>query len=217
MAMEADRHLNLDAGPELAVAATKSYTSELLALAALSVAMTGDESLEASLRWVPPAVSETLERSTDLEGVVDLLRPERSCVVIGRGYNHSTAFEWALKITELTYLAAQPFSAADFRHGPIAMVEPGLVVLAVVTDGPVYEDVAGLLTQIGGLGATTIAITDRNDCPAQHLIPVPPGTPEWLSPMTATVAAQVFTYRLALARDLDPDQPRGLHKVTRTE
>jgi glucosamine--fructose-6-phosphate aminotransferase (isomerizing) len=137
-------------------------------------------------------------------------------VAVGRGYNHATAFEWALKIAELSYLVAQPFSAADFRHGPLALVEPGLVVLAVATDGPLYSDVVELIEVVRRGGAHVVAISDRDDCPADELVVLPGNLPEWLTPIPITVAAQLFTYHLTVARGLDPDDPRAIHKVTKT-
>ncbi|MGH8946414.1 MAG: SIS domain-containing protein, partial [Acidimicrobiia bacterium] len=126
LARGADRHLDLNAGEETAVAATKSYTSQLAAVAALSAAMSADPALLAPLRAVTGSVREILDRAAEIKPAVSALRDETRCVVIGRGYNHATAFEWALKIAELSYLVAQPFSAADFRHGPFALVEQGL-------------------------------------------------------------------------------------------
>jgi glucosamine--fructose-6-phosphate aminotransferase (isomerizing) len=216
MARLADRHLDLAAGEERAVAATKSYTSQLLAIAALSAALAPDPAFSRVLATVAPAVSQILDQAEQIKPVAATMRAETRCVVIGRGYNHATAFEWALKIAELSYLVAQPFSAADFRHGPLAMVEPGLVVLAVATDGPLYEDVSELLAMVRRAGARVVAISDRDDCPADDLITIPGELPEWLTPIPATVAAQVFTYHLTVARHADPDHPRRLRKVTRT-
>jgi glucosamine--fructose-6-phosphate aminotransferase (isomerizing) len=216
MAMLADRNLDLAAGPEMAVAATKSYTSQLLAIAAVSAAMARDQALVTALAAVAPAVGQIIDRAEDLRRAALALSGESRCVVIGRGYNQATAFEWALKIAELSYLVAQPFSAADFRHGPLAMVEPGLVVLGVATDGPLYEDVSELLSTVRSAGARVVAISDRDDCPADDLIALPGGLPEFLTPIPATVAAQIFTYYLTVARHADPDHPRRLRKVTRT-
>lgn len=216
MAGKADRHLDIAAGPELAVAATKSYTNQLLAVAALSAAIDGDDALYDEMRAVPETVARTLDGSDQIAEAAQALRDETRCVAIGRGYNHSTAFEWALKIAELSYIVAQPFSAADFRHGPLALVEPGLAVLAVVTDGPLFADVAGLIDSVRSGGARVTAISDREDCPADDLLMLASGLPEWLTPIPVTVAAQVFTYHLALARGHDPDNPRAIHKVTKT-
>ena len=216
MARLADRHLDLAAGPELAVAATKSYTTQLLAIGSLSAALARDSGMAEALQLIGPAVSQVLAGAEAMRPAAQALSAKERCVVIGRGFHHSTAHEWALKIAELSYLVAQPFSAADFRHGPLAMVEPALPVLAVATGGPMFDDVSELLAQIMGVGARVIAISDRGDCPADHLIQLPPGLPEWLTPIPAIVAAQIFTYYLTLAKGADPDQPRGLKKVTRT-
>ena len=216
MARLADRHLDLAAGPEIAVAATKSYTTQLLAIGSLSAALSGETGMAEALALVAPAVRQVLAEAEAMRPPAQTMSKKDRCVVIGRGFHHSTAYEWALKIAELSYLVAQPFSAADFRHGPLAMVEPGLPVLAVATDGPLFSDVSDLLVQVREVGAEVIAISDRKDCPADHLIELPPGVPEWLTPIPAIVAAQIFTYHLTLAKGADPDQPRRLKKVTRT-
>ncbi len=216
MARLAARHLDLAAGPELAVAATKSYTTQLLAIGSLSAALSGDTGMTEALQLLGPAVSQVLAGADPIKPAAKTLSEKDRCVVIGRGFHHSTAYEWALKIAELSYLVAQPFSAADFRHGPLAMVEPGLPVLAIATEGPLFADLSDLLTQVMEVGAKVIAISDRSDCPADHLIELPSGLPEWLTPIPAIVAAQIFTYHLTVARGADPDQPRMLKKVTRT-
>lgn len=205
MAQLADRSIDIGAGPELAVAATKSYTSQLLTIAMISVGMAGDRSELAS---IPNDVASALEAVRPED--VDRFRDQNRCVVIGRGYHHATAHEWSLKIAELAYLVAHPFSAADFRHGPMALVEPGLAVLAVATSGVMYDDVRQLIDDISTAGATVATISDR---PGDLAIPQ---CPEWLSPIPAIVAAQVFTYYLTVARGLDPDAPRNLKKVTLT-
>jgi glucosamine--fructose-6-phosphate aminotransferase (isomerizing) len=216
MARLADRHLDLAAGPELAVAATKSYTTQLLAIGSLSAGLSGDTGMTEALALLGPAVSQVLAGADPIKPAAKTLSEKDRCVVIGRGFHHSTACEWALKIAELAYLVAQPFSAADFRHGPLAMVEAGLPVLAIATEGPLFADLSDLLTQVREVGAKVIAISDRRDCPADHLIELPTGLPEWLTPIPAIVAAQIFTYHLTVARGADPDQPRMLKKVTRT-
>jgi len=216
MARLADRHLDLAAGPELAVAATKSYTTQLLAIGSLSAALSGDIGMTEDLQLLEPAVRQVLARADLAKPAAKTLSEKDRCVVIGRGFHQATAYEWALKIAELAYLVAQPFSAADFRHGPLAMVEPGLPILAVATEGPLYADLSALLSQVRELGAKVIAISDRRDCPADHLIELPHALPEWLTAIPAIVAAQIFTYHLTVARGADPDQPRLLTKVTRT-
>ncbi len=216
MASMADCHVDLGAGPELAVAATKSYTAQLIALASLSAGLSGDSEMQQEVDAVGDSVAAALRIEEPCQAAAASMREADRCVVLGRGFHHSSAHEWALKIAELSYLVAQPFSAADFRHGPLAMVEPGLPVLAVASTSPSYNDVADLLTQVREIGASVIALSDRPDCPADHLIPIPGGIPDWLAPVPAIVAAQVFTYHLTRARGLNPDNPRRLTKVTKT-
>lgn len=214
MATLADCHIELGAGPELAVAATKSYTAQLFALAALSAAIADDGEMAKGLDQAPSAVQWVLDNFT--ENAALSLKDADRCVVLGRGFHHATAHEWALKIAELSYIVAQPFSAADFRHGPLAMIEPGLPVLAVATSAASYVDMTDLLVQVREIGAPVVAISDRSDCPADYLISLPEDIPDWLAPLPAIVAAQVFTYQLTRVRGLDPDNPRLLRKVTKT-
>ena len=216
MALLADCHVDLGAGPEMAVAATKSYTAQLVALANLSAGMGEDEGMAEAIDEVGVAVAAVLDTGDTVLAAAEWMKSFDRCVVLGRGFHHSTAHEWALKIAELSYLVAQPFSAADFRHGPLAMVEPGLPVLAVATTSSSYDDMTNLLGQVRDIGAHVVAISDRSDCPADFVIPVPEGVPDWLAPIPAIVAAQVFTYHLTRARGLDPDAPRRLSKVTKT-
>lgn len=216
MAQLASRSLDLGVGVETAVAATKTYTGQLLAIALLSEAMGGgDRSEENALLGVGEIVDQVLSTGAEARQAAKLLTKANRCVVIGRGFHHATVHEWALKIAELTYLVAQPFSSADFRHGPMAIVERGLAVLAVLSEGPMYSELSGLMEEIKGAEARIVAISDREDAPADQLIKIPT-TVEWLSPIPAIVAAQLFTYHLTVARGHNPDRPRGLQKVTRT-
>jgi glucosamine--fructose-6-phosphate aminotransferase (isomerizing) len=139
------------------------------------------------------------------------------CAVLGRGFNQSTAFEWALKIQELTHVVAQPFSTADFLHGPIAVLEPEYPVLAVAARGPAVDDVIAVLERCRDTGASLVVIgNDPRLRQVGPLLEFDPDVEEWLSPIPAAVIGQLFAYQLTVAKGLDPEQPRGLHKVTRT-
>jgi glucosamine--fructose-6-phosphate aminotransferase (isomerizing) len=207
--------MQLRAGTEKAVAATKTYTTELTAIALLSAAMLNDESMRTSLGTVPRLVEKVVGESDAINQAAITRQDMNRCVVLGRGYHQSTAFEWALKMAELTYVVAQPFSTADFRHGPIAMIERDFHVMAVSTIGPLHDEVGAVIDDVIEAGARVVAITDDPRCPATDRILLPPTEP-WLSPMVSIVAAQIFTYHLAMAKGLDPDLPRGIRKVTRT-
>ena len=134
-------------------------------------------------------------------------------VVVGRGYNYATAFEVALKIQETAYVMAEAYSPADFLHGPVAIMEPGLPAVLVAT-GRTVPELASLLARL----PERVVVSDRANLLAGATLPLPcPSAPDWLSPLAAVVPGQLFAVALARARGLDPDAPRqGLAKVTRT-
>jgi glucosamine--fructose-6-phosphate aminotransferase (isomerizing) len=140
------------------------------------------------------------------------------CVVIGRGYNYATAFEIALKLKELTYTIVEPYSSADFLHGPLAMVEPGFPVLLVAPSGVMAPELASFCQTVQARQAELIAISDEQPILEMARIPLalPHRVPEWLSPLTAIVPGQLLALYLAHARDYDVDAPRAIHKVTET-
>jgi len=131
LAKAADFVLDILSGPELATAATKTYTGELMVLAMLSAALNCEEDCWQQLAQVPQWAAQALTLDTAVGQAAQRYRYMQQCVVIGRGYNYASAFEWALKLKELTYTIAEPYSSADFLHGPIAMVGGGFPVLAV--------------------------------------------------------------------------------------
>jgi glutamine---fructose-6-phosphate transaminase (isomerizing) len=215
----ADHTLLLRAGPERSVAATKTYTSQLLALAMLSTAVAGDERRKAELKAVPAHVAEALDVDTDaMTAAAAALKDAGHGVVIGRGFNYATAFEISLKAKELAYFAVEPYSAADFQHGPIALLDSGFAAIVVNVAGAVSEEVEALLRAMTERGARPVVLSNIASSLALGLaaLALPAGIPEWLSPIAAVVPGQLLAFHLSRARGFDPDQPRGLSKVTRT-
>jgi glucosamine--fructose-6-phosphate aminotransferase (isomerizing) len=142
------------------------------------------------------------------------------CVVLGRGYNYATAFEWSLKLKELCYVVAEPYSSADFLHGPIAIVESGFPVLSIAPSGMVYPNFLALLKQLREVqSAELVVISDQAEALAlaQSPMPLPAGIPEWLSPLVAIIPGQLFAYALTRVKGYSTETPRRLHKVTETE
>jgi glucosamine--fructose-6-phosphate aminotransferase (isomerizing) len=217
LAAQADMVINIGAGQELAVAATKTYTSQLLAVAMLSAAL-DPEHTQDELANLPAYAESVLAGEDGIASIAADFADMRACAVLGRGYNHSTAYEWALKVQEVTYALAHPYSTADFRHGPIAVVEPGFPILAVAPDGPLFDDMLELLTEVTARHSRTVAVSNRQEAldVARYGIPLPTAMPEWMSPIIAIIAAQLFTYHLGTVKGLDTDKPRGLSKVTKT-
>jgi glutamine---fructose-6-phosphate transaminase (isomerizing) len=217
LAAEAEMVLDTCAGPERAIAATKTYTSQLLSIALLSVAL--EESRTEAIGRVPEQVQEALRLDGTIERMAQRYRSMAQCVVLGRGLNYATAAEWSLKLKELTSVVAEPYSSADFRHGPVAIVTQGFPILAAVPGGAVFEDVMALLTPLveeRGVELVVVSDQERALSLAKTPIRLPSGLPEWLSPLVSIVPAQLFCYHLACAMDRDPEAPPGLSKVTRT-
>jgi glucosamine--fructose-6-phosphate aminotransferase (isomerizing) len=219
LAQAAEFTLGLRAGEERAVAATKTYTAELLAMAALSAALHPDAGVLDELWQVPAAVEAALGLEGQVAAVAAAHRELERGVVLGRGYHYTTAQEWALKLKELAYVLADPYSAADFQHGPIAIVEPGFPVLAVAPHGAVLTDVLALLRRLrDDYAADLLVLSDSDEALAvgQSAVRLPGGLPEWLQPIVSIVPAQLYCYHLTRAKGNDPDAPRHIRKVTLT-
>ena len=223
LAAAAEFVIDLRAGPEKAVAATKTYTASLLAIARLSAALIEGATVPGSateLAAVPVHLEAALtgEVEDEAERVAGALAATDRCVILGRGFEYATAREWALKLKELARVFADPYSAADFEHGPLALIGPGVPLLAVAPSGPAAAGLVELLERLGADGAD---LTTLSDDPATRAIGarsigLPPGIPDWLRPIVSIVPAQLYAYHLTRARGLDPESPRNLSKVTRT-
>lgn len=217
LAAAADHCVPLNAGPELGVAATKTYLASIMVVAMLSGALAGDRESSDQLRALPIAVRQALETEERVAAVAAAHAGDERCVVLARGYQYATAREWALKVKELAYVLADPYSAADFQHGPIALVTGGFPVLAVATGGPALPGVVELLRRLHAARARLLIVSDAPEALALgDGIPLPVGVPEWLAPLVAIVPCQLYAWHLAVARGVDPDRPRNLSKVTLT-
>jgi glucosamine 6-phosphate synthetase-like amidotransferase/phosphosugar isomerase protein len=217
----ADATLVTQAGTELAVPATKTYTTQLAALAVLAAALSSGRGAGVGveeLGRVPEAVAGMLEVAPAAEEMAGRLVDAGDVVVSGRGFAYSTALELALKLKEACYLAAVGLSYADLVHGPIAIVDaatPALLVAAA--GGPVLPAMTGLARRIAATGASVYGIGGDHDFAAACRSTLPgPSLPEHLAPFALIVPGQLLTEALARAKGIDPDAPRGLRKVTQT-
>jgi glucosamine--fructose-6-phosphate aminotransferase (isomerizing) len=213
LADTSDHVIDLHAGPERATAATKTYTTELLAAALLSTALDPPSSGEAAdLAGLPALIAAALTAEPHAHDLAAAHAERQRAVVLGRGYSYASAREWALKLQELALIAAMAYSAADFEHGPLALAEPGLPVLAVAPSGPELDAQVALLTRLKeDHGARLLVISDA---PAAREIDdglaLPEGIPPWLAPSVEIVPAQLYAYHLTVARGLDPEHPRSI-------
>jgi glucosamine--fructose-6-phosphate aminotransferase (isomerizing) len=224
LAHAAEWTIPLGAGPERAIAATKTYTTELLAVALLSTALTADAGTKAgedhaALAAIPGALATALQTEGEIRRIAADQAGNSRALVVARGFEYATAREWALKLKELAHIFADPYSAADVRHGPLALVEPSVPVLAVARTGPAAADVVALLDRLREeLEARSMVVSDDPVTLELATWPVrlPASTPEWLGPIVSIVPGQLHAMHLTMARGLDPEQPRHLSKVTRT-
>jgi glucosamine--fructose-6-phosphate aminotransferase (isomerizing) len=212
LARAAEWVLPLHAGAERSVAATKTYTAQLAAVALLVLEMGRRRRERAALEAVPDRMAAALGvEPAAAEAARTLARAQRA-VVLARGVHYPTAWEIALKLKELALLLAEPYSAADFKHGPIAMAEKGLPVLLVAPPGArAAGEMDALSRDLSRRGSPVLTIGPRR----RGALPVP-RVPELLAPLVSVLPGQLLAYHAALARGLDPDRPRGLTKVTET-
>jgi glucosamine--fructose-6-phosphate aminotransferase (isomerizing) len=220
LAQAAEFKIGLGVGKERSVAATKTYTAQLTALALLALSLKQTPIQLAPLEAIPEALAQALRSEPQAQQAAKALASSDHTVFIGRGFNYSTAWEAALKCKELANILAEPYSSADFLHGPIAMVDEGFPVNLISVGETFREEMNTLAGNLRSRGARLITMGDEQvagSTPRQDLfIPVPGGLPEWLSPIAAILPGQLLAYHLAKARGFDPDQPRALRKVTLT-
>lgn len=208
----AELAVDIGAGTETAVAATKTYSATLLALYLLVDAVRGGDSSAAA--EIEPLARQALE--VDVQRAVDRYRFVDRVITTGRGYSYATALESALKLAETSYLAARAYSGADLLHGPVAAIDEETAVLAVTGAGRGGAALRDVLAAVAERGADVLALgSSAAEVPAAVRVPVP-SVAEELAPVLEVLPVQRIALGLALARGFDPDRPRGLHKVTRT-
>jgi glucosamine--fructose-6-phosphate aminotransferase (isomerizing) len=219
LAMEADVPLAIQAGEERAVPATKSYTGQLTALAALVEVLDDEHGLTAALDRVAGEVTRLEAAEEGVAAAVDLLAGSDEVLVTSRGLAFGTALETALKLEETCLRPVRGLSYADLRHGPIAVVRRGLTAIVIAApDGPMLEPLTELATDLTGRGARVLTIGGDERLAATSAYHVPgPDLPEPVAPIALIVPAQLVVEALARRLGLDPDSPTGLSKVTTTD
>ena len=213
----ADLSFITQAGTEQAVPATKTYTTQLAALAVLALSL-GAALDPGELRGAPEAVAAMLTLAPDFDAIVADLSVVPGVVVSGRGLAYSAALELALKLKEACYLHAMGLSYADLLHGPIAVVDPDTPAIVLAAEsGPTLAGTVELARRVTSAGASAYGIGGGPELAAACSRSLPgPALPEWLAPMGLIVPGQLLTEALSRALGLNPDTPRGLSKVTQT-
>jgi glucosamine--fructose-6-phosphate aminotransferase (isomerizing) len=229
MAREADAVLYTRAGPEVGVASTKCHLAQIVALEILALTLaqlrgsfgTGEiAGLLDRMHELPAQVAEALSREKEVDAVAEAVAGARDFFFLGRGVGYPVALEGALKLKELSYLRAEGYPAGELKHGPIALIVPGTVVVGVATQGPLYEKMLANVAEVASRGATVILVAEDGDegaaAVADHMLWVPPTEP-LLSPVVDVVPLQMLAYRLARILGNDVDRPRNLAKTVTVE
>jgi len=225
----ADGVIYMHAGPEIGVASTKAFTSSLVDLYQLGLYLgqaRGVISLQESQRYVsdlarlPDLVGHILENGDEYEELAAFYFRRRHFLYLGRGINYPIALEGALKLKEISYIHAEGYPAGEMKHGPIALIDEDMPVMAIVTRDSVYEKMVSQIEQVKARDGIVIALATEGDeaiaAKADHVLYVPP-TPELLSPVVNVVPLQLFAYHMAVRAGRDVDQPRNLAKSVTVE
>ena len=212
LAQAAEWAMPLHAGKELSVAATKSFITSLVAGARLVAEWQNDAALKARLAALPDALRVASE--ADWSAAIEVLAPARNIMVVGRGISFPIALESALKFKETSALQAEAFSGAEIKHGPMALIEEGYPLMIFATRGPTQAGLVQLATEMRGRGARVL-LAAPSDIAERDLTLPTAATPD-LDPIVAVQAFYVMAAKLAEARGMDPDRPRHLSKVTKT-
>jgi glutamine---fructose-6-phosphate transaminase (isomerizing) len=219
LAKLAEHVLLVRAGKEKSVAATKTYTGQVLVLYTLAYALGAKIRMD-DLRRLPELAALSLRLEPQVSELSGRYSYMRQAVVVARGLNYSNAFEFALKLMETCYVVAERFSSADFLHGPVAMVERSFPVFAFCPAGPTWPGMRQMLEKVRALKAESIIISDPGNSEAfeaaTRTIRLPRKVGELLTPIPYIIPAQIFAGCLATQKGLDPDRPRTLSKVTLT-
>lgn len=225
----ADGYISMQSGPEIGVASTKAFSAPLVDLYMLAVLL-GDlrgtlseerrKELVCDLRLVPDLVGRCLDREAEIVQAAREMKYIKNMLYLGRGVNMPIAYEGALKLKEISYIHAEAYPAGEMKHGPIALVDRDLPVLAIAPDDPWYEKMISQIEQAKARGGSVIVVATEGDTRvealADHIFWVPP-TPWLLSPVITVIPLQLFAYHIASLRGLDVDQPRNLAKSVTVE
>jgi glucosamine--fructose-6-phosphate aminotransferase (isomerizing) len=220
LSKSADFSIDILAGEEKAIAATKTYTAQLVIIAMISSALTRDRESRLEMNKLSEWINKIILQEKCIQEIAYNYKGIEKCVVLGRGYNYASAFEWALKLKELSFISSEAYSSADFQHGPIAVLDNDYPVFVIAPEGKVlpslYETVKNIQLRLSPK-VLTISNNSNMLSISSDRISIPYDIPEWLSPIPAIIAGQLFTYHLTCSKNLDPNNPRLLKKVTETE
>ncbi|HEX8829807.1 MAG TPA: glutamine--fructose-6-phosphate transaminase (isomerizing), partial [Longimicrobium sp.] len=229
IARETDAGIYLHAGPEIGVASTKAFTSQVEVLAMLTVhlgrlrgtltASRGREIVRA-LQQLPEQVARLLTQEEEIKKLAEEYKDSRNFLYLGRGYNFPAALEGALKLKEISYIHAEGYPAAEMKHGPIALIDENMPVVVIAPKDAVYDKVRSNIDEVKARGGCIIGVISEDDTEleqvVEHVIRIP-RTHDALTPILASVPLQLLAYHIAVLRGANVDQPRNLAKSVTVE
>ncbi|MDZ7331246.1 MAG: glutamine--fructose-6-phosphate transaminase (isomerizing) [candidate division KSB1 bacterium] len=228
IARETDAGIYLHAGPEIGVASTKAFTSQVTVLALLTLLLGRMTSMSASrgreivqeLKCLPQKVSKILKSHQDIAAIADQYADKQNFLYLGRGYNFPVALEGALKLKEISYIHAEGYPAAEMKHGPIALIDENMPVVFIATRDSTYDKIITNIEEVRARKGRVIAIASEDDVfirsKVDHVIYIPP-TLEFLAPILTIIPLQLLAYFIAVRRGCDVDRPRNLAKSVTVE
>ncbi|MBC7841008.1 MAG: glutamine--fructose-6-phosphate transaminase (isomerizing) [Gemmatimonadaceae bacterium] len=228
IAREADGGIYLHAGPEIGVASTKAFTSQVTALTLLALKLGRLRTMSilqgrqviAALSALPKQIEQILERAADVEAVAEEFKRAQNFLYLGRGYNFPSALEGALKLKEISYIHAEGYPAAEMKHGPIALIDEMMPVVFIAPHDAVFDKVVSNVQEVKARKGTVVAITTRDEESLEGLLDYEfriPETMDMLTPILASVPLQLLAYYIAVKRGCNVDQPRNLAKSVTVE
>ncbi|MGJ8738728.1 glutamine--fructose-6-phosphate transaminase (isomerizing) [Zobellia laminariae] len=229
IARESDSGAYTHAGPEIGVASTKAFTTQITVLTLIALKLAKEKGVFSQSRFhefltelenIPAKVEKVLESNALIEKIAEVYKDSTNCLYLGRGYNFPVALEGALKLKEISYIHAEGYPAAEMKHGPIALIDEQMPVFVIATKRGHYEKVVSNIQEIKSRKGKIIAIVTEGDTQvkelADHVIEVPE-TLESLTPLLTTIPLQLLSYHIAVMRNCNVDQPRNLAKSVTVE
>jgi glucosamine--fructose-6-phosphate aminotransferase (isomerizing) len=224
-----DGYISMQCGPEIGVASTKAFTAPLVDLYMLAILLGSSRNvlsekerkkLVRDLSLIPDLVGKCLDREADVEKVATAFKDTRSALYLGRGINMPIAYEGALKLKEISYIHAEAYPAGEMKHGPIALVDKQLPVVAIIPQDPWHDKMISQVEQVKARGGVVVVVAtegdEKTEVLADYVMEIP-STPWLLSPVTTVIPLQILAYHIATLRGLDVDQPRNLAKSVTVE
>lgn len=213
--------IQTQAGPEIGVAATKTYVSQLASIYLFAALLADNKELLEKLDKVPDYINEVLENEDKIKDISRKYRFARDFFYIGRGYSYPIALEGALKLKEITYIHGEGYAAGELKHGPIALIDDGIPVVAILPPGDDHKKTMSNLEEVQARGADVLGIGSYDDedliTKAQDTFLINPEVDDVIAPLVYIVPLQILSYYVAVARDLDPDKPKNLAKCVTVE